>query len=88
VVGSSVESDATVIPDNPELGGDLNGARVGRTFGENTADETLVVALAVAHRRVQHGHAEFDRMSYRADRFRIVGRAVALGETHAAQANS
>jgi hypothetical protein len=55
--------------------------------GQRAGDQPLVVSLAVTHRGIQQRHAQVERAVNDPDRRVVVGRAVALAQPHASQAD-
>jgi hypothetical protein len=54
--------------------------------GEHAREQALVVAAAVAHRRVEQGDAGIERALQCGERFGVVGRAVDRGHAPATEA--
>ena len=83
MLGPPVEMHPIGVPDDAELRGDLG---LPGQPGQRPADQPFVVPLAVTHRRVEDGHAQFGRPADRPDGFVVVGRPVSLGQAHASHA--
>jgi hypothetical protein len=84
VAGAAVHPHARLVADDAELGGHLDP--IGPA-GQRAGDQPLVMSLAVAHRGVEQRHAQVERPVNDPDRVVVVGRAVALGQPHAPQAD-
>lgn len=84
VLRPSVKVHTVLVADDAELG---RHRHVLAAPGQNATDQCLVVALPVADRGVQHGHAQLECVPDEPDRFSVVDASVALGQAHTPQSD-